>query len=559
MMILGISFDYIWLLPLALILPILAVVVLRNAYLQRKARLQRLGNMDVISRLIPANTLAPPGWRMTRLGLASALVGVCVAGPRWGEERGVVRSRGIDMVLALDASLSMMAQDERPSRLERMKQEVRKLRASSPGDRIAVLAFAGRSYVITPFTIDMGALDLFLDNLDPSVVGQAGSSLARTIKQGVDLATLTNGGADKALVVMSDGEAFEPMEDIEAEATRAGEQGISLVTVGFGTAQGTTIPIKNTDGTTGTKKDENGNTVITQYHPEFLKAAADAARGTFIEAGATDKAARVKAALSTLRTQSRTTGGGESKTPRYQLFLFPAFALLLLDTILLERRGRRLRRPAAAQTAAAATLLLAMTLNGCAGLSRAQQGFAAYRTGQFTQAASHFRDAITAGDKTPETLYNFGTALVAADSNQSALEALAKLADSKSDELRYRALFNIGLAHLKQGLAAQAGQDNGQLDSALTVYKQVLLLRSADSDAKWNYELALRKKQQGGGGGGGGGGGEQPQNQAPQPQGGLGQQQAEQLLGSAAREERDVQNKKQKQNKVEPPPGGKDW
>ena len=144
--------------------------------------------MDVVSRLIPPNTLASPAWRMVRLGLASALVGVAVAGPRWGDERTVVRSTGIDMVLALDASLSMMAQDERPSRLERMKEEVRRLRALSPGDRMGVLAFAGRSYVLSPLTIDEGALDLFLDNLDPSVVGQAGSSMARTIKQGVDLA-----------------------------------------------------------------------------------------------------------------------------------------------------------------------------------------------------------------------------------------------------------------------------------------------------------------------------------------------------------------------------------
>src|ERR1700755_2637387 len=117
------------------------------------------------------------------------------------------------MVLALDAPLSMMAEDERPSRLERMKQEVRRLRASSPGDRIAVLAFAGRRYVLSPFTIDIDALDLFLDNLDPSVVGQAGSSLARTIRQGVDLATLTNSGSDKALVVMRFGEAFARLDD----------------------------------------------------------------------------------------------------------------------------------------------------------------------------------------------------------------------------------------------------------------------------------------------------------------------------------------------------------
>jgi len=554
-----IVFDYPYLLALAVLLPLLAIVVLRHAFRQRKARLERLGQMDVVNRLLPPNTLVPPGWRMVRLGLASALVGIAVAGPRWGEERTAVRSRGIDMVLALDASLSMLAQDERPSRLERMKEEVRRLRAESPGDRMGVLAFAGRSYVLSPLTIDEGALDLFLDNLDPSVVGQAGSSLARTIKQGVDLLSLSNSGADRALVVMSDGEAFEPLEDVQAEAKRAGEQGISLVTVGFGTTGGTTIPIKAPDGSMTTKKDENGNTVVTEYHPEFLQGAAEAAGGTFIPAGETDKASRVKSALATLRTQTRASLGGETKTPRYQWFLFPAFFLLLLDTVLIERRGRRPRR-AAAQTAAAASVLGLLSLNGCLPSSRTQQAVASYKQQQYIQSASLFRDAITAGDKSSETLYNFGTALVAGDSVKAASEALTRLVDDKKDELRFRALFNLGLAHLKPGLAAPTGQDNGELDSTLAVYKKALLLRPGDLDAKWNYELALRKKQEGGGGGGGGGSSNKsPQGQTPQPQGGLGQQQAEQLLGSAAREERDVQSKKQKQNRVEPPPGGKDW
>ena len=95
-----------------------------------------------------------------------------------------MRSTGVDLVLAVDASLSMLATDERPNRLERVKQEIRRLRALSPGDRVGLLAFAGRSYVLSPITVDGGALDLFLDNLDPSVVGQAGSSLAQTITQG---------------------------------------------------------------------------------------------------------------------------------------------------------------------------------------------------------------------------------------------------------------------------------------------------------------------------------------------------------------------------------------
>src|SRR6185436_5923276 len=116
---------------------------------QRMRRLERLGSIDVVSRLFPSSTLRRPGWRMTRLGMASALVGGAVAGPRWGDERTVTRSRGIDMVLSLDASLSMLAEDERPSRLERMKQEVRRLRAASPGDRVGMIAFAGRSYVLS--------------------------------------------------------------------------------------------------------------------------------------------------------------------------------------------------------------------------------------------------------------------------------------------------------------------------------------------------------------------------------------------------------------------------
>jgi Ca-activated chloride channel homolog len=554
-----IVFDYPYLLALGVVLPLLALFVLRYAHRRRRARLQRFGSMDVVKRLIPPNTLVSPRWRMVRVALASALVGVAIAGPRWGEERSVVRSSGIDMVLSLDASLSMLAEDERPSRLERMKQEVRRLRAASPGDRVGVIAFAGRSYVLSPMTVDEGALDLFLDNLDPSVVGQAGSSLARTIRQGVDLLTLSKSGADRALVVMSDGEAFEPIEDVVSEAKRAGEEGVSLVTVGFGTPRGATIPIKSSDGSVTTKKDETGNTVVTLYHPEFLKAAAEAAGGSFIDASETDKASRVKSALATLRTQARVTASGEMKTPRYQWLLFPALFLLLIDTLMLERRGRRrVIMPAAAS--AAASLVLALALNGCVGLTRQQQAVVSYKQSQFGQAASLFRDAINAGDKRPETMYNLGTALVAGDSVTSAAEVLNRLVDENNDEIRFRSLFNLGLAHLKPGLAAPPGQDGGELDSTLAVYKKALLMRPSDLDAKWNYELALRKKNQGGGGGGGGGGANKsPKGQSPQPQGSLGQSQAEQLLGSAAREERDVQSKKQKQNKVEPPPGGKDW
>jgi len=570
MMLYGVYFDYPWLLTLAIVLPVLVILLVRYNYRQRAARLARLGSSDVVARLVPPNAMRAPGWRVARLATAAFGVGIAVAGPRWGAERNVVRTSGIDMVLALDASLSMMATDDRPNRLERMKQEVRRLLDQSRGDRTGLIAFAGRSYILTPMTVDGGALALFLDNLDPSVVGQAGSSLARAIRQGSDLLMLSNSGADKALVVMSDGEAFEDVNDVIAEAKHAGDQGISLVTVGFGTTQGSTIPVKNPDGSTTQKRDEGGQIVVTHYTPDFLRAAADAAHGTFIDASRTDKAALVKSALARLRTKARATVSGDSRTPRYQLFLLPAVFLLLLDTILYERRGRRQRRSAASQTAVtAATALVFMVLpflSGCAGFlpssSPSDKAARAFHSQNYQQSAALYRSAIDGGDKRPETLYNYGTALLAGDSLQNAIEALERLTDAPDPELRYRALFNLGLAQLKEGLAAPKETAAEPLDAALAAYKKVLLMRSNDLDAKWNYELALRKREHGGGGGGGSGGGQSntsPQEEKPQPTGGLGQQQADQLLGSAAREERDVQAKKQKQTRVEPPPGGKDW
>jgi Ca-activated chloride channel family protein len=556
-------FDLPWLLPLALVLPLLAVVCVRQAYRRRAERIARLGQRDVVERLLPPGVLVKPRWRTVRLATAAALVGIGVAGPRWGAERTTVRTRGIDLVLALDASLSMLATDERPNRLERMKQEVRRLRALSSGDRVGVLAFAGRSYVLSPLTVDAGALDLFLDNLDPSIVGQAGSSLASTFRQGTDLLLISRGDADKALVVMSDGEAFESADEIVAEARRAGDQGVSVVTVGFGTEQGSTIPIREGGGMT-VKRDESGQPVVTRYHPELLRAAAEAGRGTFIPADANDKAGRIKHALANLRTQQRASVTGETRTPQFQWFLAPAVLLLLLDTVLAERRGRRRSESVAAagRTAGAAALALSVLGTGCARFKERDAGASAYHAGRFGDAAAAYHRAINRGDRSPATLYNFGTSLLGADSLADAADALGRAARAPTPEVRYRALFNLGLAHLKRGLALEGDEAAAPLDSALAAYKQVLLHRHDDFDAKWNYELALRKRQSGGGGGASQAQPQSPsapEREEPQPRGNLAQRQAEQLLGSAAREERDVQAKRQRQNRVEPPPGGKDW
>jgi Ca-activated chloride channel family protein len=551
--------EHPYLIALALVLPVLFAWLLRRSQRQRQRRLARLGALDVVRRLVPATALGSGKWRVVRLALAAALAGVAIAGPRWGYERTLVRSSGVDLVLAVDASLSMMATDEKPSRLERVKQEIRRLRELSPGDRVGLLAFAGRSYILSPITVDAGALDLFLDNLDPSIVGQAGSSIAQTISQGTNLLALTKSGADKALVVMSDGEGFELQDDVIAAAKRAGDANVSLVTVGFGTTQGSTIPVREGNSMT-TKKDDAGQVVITRYHPELLQAAATAANGTFIPAESADKAARIKSALSKLRTQARTTQTGDNLTPRFQWFLLPAVLLLWLDTVLGGRHGRRRRSAAAAETAVAAALIASVVLTGCAPPREAIDGVAAYKTKDYPRAAALLAK-VASNDRSPGALYNYGTALIAVDSTAAAAEVLDRAAEHTDEETQYRARFNGGLAHLLPGLRASRDSAGDDLKQALAHYKRVLLQRPADADAKWNYELALEQQKKGGGGGGGGqsNSSEAPAQQEPKPQPTLAQRQAEQILGSAQREERDVQSKKQKQSRQEPPPGGKDW
>lgn len=551
-------FDSPWLLIAALALPVLVWVLRRVRARQRRARLARFAEPDALTRLMHGGTPGS-GARTFRLVSVVMLAGVALAGPRWGLARGPSTAHGIDMAIALDASLSMMATDERPSRMERMKQEVRRLRALSRADRVALMAFAGRSYILTPLTTDDGAIELFLDNLDPSVVGQAGSSIARAIRQGTELLLASDGSADRALVIMTDGEVFEPTEDVETAAREAGAQGVTIVTVGFGTERGSTIPVR--DGSViREKKDDQGKTVITQYHPEILQKVAEASGGTFVPADASDKATRVRSALRALRTARRTVDSREDSVPRFLWALVPALLLLLYDTWLMTRASRQraseLPTFTLAHTASVTLLLVVIGMLGC---TRPPDPAAIFADGNVNGAIRAYRAMVANGDTTAMTRYNLGTALLGADSLNEAAELLEAVRRSTDGELRMRARYNAGLAQLRIGRLPENPDADRSMAAARAAFRALLQDRYADGEGKWNYELALRHPPPNSGGGGGGGGQNDSQEQ-PQPspsQGNLDQRQAEALLNSAAREERDVQGRKQQRGKI--PPVGKDW
>jgi len=551
----NLRFDLPWMVLVAVLLPFLSALSFWWWHSRRVSRLAALGGPEAIDRLTPVTARRAPIARAARFSAALGLAALAFAGPRWGSGSNIVRSEGIDVVLAMDASLSMLATDERPGRLGRMKQEIRRFRAAAPGNRVALLAFAGRSYILTPLTADDGAIELFLDNLDPSIVGQPGTAMAPTIHQGVDLLRAARGAAGRALVILSDGEAFDDHAESRAEAASAREGGIAVVTVGFGTEGGSTIPVL--DGTQIVeKRDGDGQVVVTKYDPAFLREVATTAGGEFIPANATDKATRIHQALSRLDAQQRSVEEGMSRPLRVTWLLLPVALLLLFDAWRADggttQRLRRLLR----RTAPALLLLVAVPRVD------AQQGDppSLYKAGRFVQAIARWRQLVADGDRRPVTLYNLGTALLAADSLNAAAEFLERAATSADPSIRQRALYNLGLAQLKRGSRGDGG-DPRALDGALGADRSLLLQRPDDADAKWNYELASKQRRSGGGAGIRNGPRSRPQPQRGQPDESksMAKQQAEQMLSSAKRDEKETQARRQKGMRQERAPGGKDW
>ena len=220
-----------------------------------------------------------------------------------------------------------------------------------------------------------------------------------------------------------------------------------------------------------------------------------------------------------------------------------------------DAQGEPTRRPAG-QGAAADSL---------AGAADARDAIALFRAKRWPEAVRAYRRAIAQGDRSPRAYYNLGTALIAGDSLAGGSDALERaLQGTTDDELRYRALYNLGLAQLRRGTVARGGDRDAQLDAAIATYKRALRLRTGDADAAWNLELALRERAGGGGGGGSGGAGEsRPQPQAPPSPSSrddeLEKRRAEAVLDNAARDERDVLGRRQRQRGRPEAAGGRDW
>ncbi|HMH56786.1 MAG TPA: VWA domain-containing protein [Gemmatimonadales bacterium] len=539
--------------PLLLFLaPVVALAFGFAAWLARRRRIRMARRWSPsLGRLARGRG----GWAPAVVGLSALLAAVALAGPRAGRTEVRTQTRALSMVLAVDISRSMLAEDAAPSRLQRAGREARRLIQDLEGDRLGLIAFAGRSYILSPLTVDGGAIRMYLDAMDPDLASEGGTSLSAVLAQGTELLAAATDAADRVLVVFTDGEAHDTLPETIAQAEALKEAGVHLIVVAEGRALPTRIPIRDSAGTLlEYKQDEEGNVVRTQRRDDILRAVVDAAEGTLVPNELADQAGAVRDLVAALKRSPTSETRTADLVPRAWIPVLGA-ALLLL--------GYTLVRPGPALVGLAGVLLL----SGRAEAQRPTAGTRAMAAGDPARAAAEFLKEAGSGSARDTAFYNAGTAALQARRFDVARGALEEAAKSLDPDLRYRALYNLGLLGL---LAAEADSTKRSeiLGQAADRLREALRLQPSSARAKWNLELAERRQPPppptGGGGGpkppSGGGGPPSPEPSRPQPPSqGLSQSQAEQILNSMERRERQTRAEQQRRLRGNSAGGVKDW
>ena len=510
------------------IAPLAGVMMAGLAYWARRTRISRA---VMWSPSLGRQAAGHGRWGALLLGLVAVAAFAALAGPRWGTRVVEAETKGLSLVLAVDVSRSMLAEDVAPSRLERAKREARRLIHDLGGDRIGLIAFAGQSFIMSPLTVDGSALHLLVDALDPDIASAGGSNLARALRQGHELVLAGDEVADRVLVVFSDGEAHDSLQGILAAARRLRRDGVRLVLVAEGGLDPVRIPLRDREGRlVGYQRDPEDRIVETRRRDDILTAVADAARGFPVSAEVADQAGRVRQLVAGFKRTPQATTTAAQDVTRAWIPLLVAVGLLGLHSV-------------TRKTAALAVLALSVGVAGSAGGQAPRNGAdEAWLGGQFSRARDLYLAQAREGRGGDTVRFNLGTAALASGDSSLARRALGQAAESLDPEIRFRARFNLGLMEL---LLAELDSDDQarHLEEARRHYREALLLRPEDAASKWNLELAVRRTppERGGGSEGTQGSGSEDSEPA-QPQG-LSAAQAEQILNSIAEEERQTRLK----------------
>jgi Ca-activated chloride channel homolog len=510
-----------WLVALALV----PLAGLAAAWLGRRDQ-SRLAAL--VARPLWGRVVRRPGarWSGLRLGLllgGAALVVVALARPQWGIVREKVEREGKDVVLVLDTSGSMATGDVAPSRFFLARQALLQLIARLAGDRFALVAFEGEAYPLVPLTLDADALGLFLETVEPGIVPAPGSSLGTGLAKGLD-SFVDKDRRNKAMVLVSDGEDLGG--DVEAAVARAKELGVVVYTVGVGTEAGQPVPEIDPDGrTTGYKRDESGNAVVSRLDMSTLETIARGTGGQAFRITPADTSlSGLASALEGMEQKALAREFSYRRKERFQLPLAFGLGLMALGLMLPPPRLRHATAVAlpAARAAAIATLLLAATISQAAAQSpgpaaqppaavpappgpaageapdrrgtlvdelllrprrATEKGRGEFARGSHPQALSAFEQAASARPQDPAVRFNVADGLYKNGRYDEAGTLFKALGADAASPLAGPARYNLGNSLFQK-------QD---YKGAIQAYRDALRALPGDADTRRNLELALRK------------------------------------------------------------------
>ena len=319
------------------IIPLLILLYVLNRLWRRKA-LKKLGDTEIISQLMPMVSEQKPLLRFILFLVATAFLIFGLVNPQIGSKLEEIKREGSDIVICLDVSNSMKAEDFKPNRLAKATQAIEKLIDKLNNDRIGIIVFAGEAYVQLPITTDYAAAKLFLDNISTDMVPVQGTVISSAIEL-AEKSFGTEEGKNKAIIIISDGESHD--DDAIAAAKAAAEKGTIVHTIGIGSPEGVPIPVYKNGVQAGFKKDKDGNTVVTKLNEQALEEIASAGNGLYVRA--TQGEIGLLALQQRINKMEKKTFDAKVYTDyedRFQIFIAIALFFLIIESILTERKSK---------------------------------------------------------------------------------------------------------------------------------------------------------------------------------------------------------------------------
>lgn len=325
---------YLWLLWS---IPVLAIIRF-VCYKLRRKKLLRFGEMSLVNRLMPNVSKIRPSVKFWLSVAALALMIVMLARPQMGSKISHEERNGIETIIAMDISNSMLAEDVVPSRLQKSKMLVENLVDHFTNDKIGLVVFAGDAFVQLPITTDYVSAKMFLQDINPSLIQTQGTDIARAISLSMNSFTQQK-GLGKAIILITDGEDHEGGA-LEA-AKEAKKKGINVFILGVGSSNGAPIPLGNGDY----MRDNAGNTVMTALNEQMCRDVAKAGSGTYIHADNTsDAQEKLNDELSRLQKGETDNVVYSEYNEQFQAFALLALILLIIEACTLEAQNSLLRK-----------------------------------------------------------------------------------------------------------------------------------------------------------------------------------------------------------------------